>query len=583
MPQLNGFHYAGVSLRFGSKVLLLRNKDRGTWELPGGHVDDTDQTYLAAALRELREETGLEVEGSPAWCLGQNPPGAPGAGMVFGFNIDRGDLPPSPTISAEHTEYGWFDTNHLPEDLQPCCQVPVQRWQMNENDICKLMQDGLLLGPSSYFNQVLFPVRITGTGIALRMGKMQYTFRDPEQYLTPEFVERCNGLNLLWQHAESDLTDQKTSDNQSIGTVVSSFVKNQEVWGVARILDPAVAQRIATGAYSTSPSFITAIESKSEHGGLEFTVEGQVIHLDHLAIVDMGVWDKLGEPSGVATPVTLRPIPLTFLKEYTMSEEKKVEAKHEDNQTRVDDGQHEDRFKKLEDSMASMRDSMTKLCDAMMPKKDAVTEPDLSKDGEEPAPMNEGASFGDEAPLPGDNASMDSETGMTAEALKHALAAKDAVIGSLQKQVDALACSMPKDLSDEDRNELSSAEAKADSVFLALGKSTPHPLMNENHMPYRRRVVKTLQQYSKRFGKVNLAALDAESFNSIEAEVYKDAMAAARSTDDVPAGGLLPVKRRSFGGREIIEYRGSPTAFLKPFSESPKRAKGTPLSIHRMQ
>jgi 8-oxo-dGTP pyrophosphatase MutT (NUDIX family) len=575
MPQLRGFHYAGVSLRFGTKVLLLWNKERESWELPGGTVDDTDPTYLAAALRELGEETSLGAVGAPEWVMGTAPMGTPGAGIVFGFNIDRAkNLPPTPTLSDEHSDYAWFEITNLPEAIHTVCIHPILRWQYNEIDLYKLIQRGILLGPNSYFNQVLFPVRITGTGIAFRLGKMNFTFRNPDDYLNPEFIERCNGLQLLWQHATEELADGNTLARQAIGTTVAPYVKQQEVWGVAKVLNLDAAQTMATGAYSTSPSFITQIDSRATSGGIDFTVEGQPIHLDHLGIVDMGVWDKLGEPSGVDTPITLRPIPLTFLEEYNMPDPvtDPVVEPVADAVTEIQPDANEDRFKKLEDSFATMTDSMTKLCDALLPKPATTTDAavDPAANATDPAPLNEAGGFGDEAPLPGDTAVQDN---LTATALKEALAAKDAVIGALQKQVDTLASSMPRDLSDDDRNELSAAEAKADSVFLALGKTCPHPLMNENHTSYRRRTAKTLQQFSKRFGKVDLGVLDAPSFAAIEGEIYKDAMEAARSPEGTPVGTLIPVKRRSFGGREIIEYRGSPKAFLAPWSEMPKRAK----------
>lgn len=45
------------------RVLLGRHHS-GTWELPGGKVDPTHESVAAAAVRELREETGLVVDES---------------------------------------------------------------------------------------------------------------------------------------------------------------------------------------------------------------------------------------------------------------------------------------------------------------------------------------------------------------------------------------------------------------------------------------------------------------------------------------------------------------------------------------
>jgi 8-oxo-dGTP pyrophosphatase MutT (NUDIX family) len=46
----------------GSSVLLVLHRRLGRWLQPGGHLEPTDADIVAAARREVREETGIEVD-----------------------------------------------------------------------------------------------------------------------------------------------------------------------------------------------------------------------------------------------------------------------------------------------------------------------------------------------------------------------------------------------------------------------------------------------------------------------------------------------------------------------------------------
>lgn len=52
---------AGVLLFYDGKLLLLKSAHRDHWLLPGGKIDQ-NESPVAAAVRELKEELGLELE-----------------------------------------------------------------------------------------------------------------------------------------------------------------------------------------------------------------------------------------------------------------------------------------------------------------------------------------------------------------------------------------------------------------------------------------------------------------------------------------------------------------------------------------
>lgn len=99
------------------RCLLLLRSDDGTWALPGGHVEEGDETPLLAALRELGEETGYEgdVEVERATLDARRAR----SGFVywtFGGHVTERF---SPLLNAEHTDFGWFSTSDLPSPLHP--------------------------------------------------------------------------------------------------------------------------------------------------------------------------------------------------------------------------------------------------------------------------------------------------------------------------------------------------------------------------------------------------------------------------------------------------------------------------------
>ncbi|HET9222969.1 MAG TPA: NUDIX domain-containing protein [Roseiflexaceae bacterium] len=105
-----------IAIIDGSQVLLTRREDFEVWCLPGGAVDD-GESLAAAAIREAREETGLEIELTRLVGIYSRPKGWHSTHLVlFAARVIGGALRPDP---HEVIEAGYFGLNTLPAPLLP--------------------------------------------------------------------------------------------------------------------------------------------------------------------------------------------------------------------------------------------------------------------------------------------------------------------------------------------------------------------------------------------------------------------------------------------------------------------------------
>lgn len=95
------------------RLLLIRHPKLGRWLQPGGHIEPSDESLLAAARREVREETGVE----PLTAL------EPGI-----FDVDVHLIPANPREGA----HAHFDVRYAfvapREELTVSSEVKAARW-----------------------------------------------------------------------------------------------------------------------------------------------------------------------------------------------------------------------------------------------------------------------------------------------------------------------------------------------------------------------------------------------------------------------------------------------------------------------
>lgn len=504
---------AGIAYCAEGKYLLVKRGDGGDypgcWAFPGGHIEQGESSK-EAAIREFQEETGHAV--ADAVLVGGD-----GHFNTFYAAGPRFDV----QMCDESTGAIWTTLDNLPEPMHPgCLAVLVSdaliRQGMNELDIARAMADGRLTSPQQYGNVSLFDMRITGTGVAYRSANEEYTWRNPDDYLNPEFLARCNGLPVIFMHPEKGLLDSTEFSERIVGAVLFPYIRDNEVWGIAKIYDDAAIDLMQNEPMSTSPSVVTSGDAKLVLAdGQECLVEGKPKIVDHLAICKVGVWDKGGEPAGVNS---------NQAGASTMTE---------------------DEIKAKADAEAAEKAELQAKLDS------ALTELET---------MKKAKADEDEAKAKADAEAKEAEEKAKADS-------------AIAEQIKAFEARLPAILSDDDLNAIGAAQAKADSIFSAFGGSAPKPAHNEGPGAYRRRLAAALKVHSATYKDVDLAKADDSLFGIAEAAIYADAVAASSKPVTTSDGSLRMRTSRSASGHTINEWSGDSGAYMKDFAMRPAHAR----------
>ena len=288
----------------------------GAWCLPGGTIED-GETREEAAKREAVEELGFLPEGD-RYELARS---RVVPGVEFTTYCQKIGPKFEPELNGEHTGWAWSPLTDPPEPLHPGVRVALARYGADELGVARMMAAGELTSPQVYENVALFVIRITGTGMAYRTKWDEYVFRDPELYLNADFLARCNGLPVIFEHPKTGMLTSEEFNDRVVGTVFLPYQRGNEIWAVVKIYDRGAIELMSTQRLSTSP----AVQWSNGELGTELTmangskllVEERPVLLDHIAICEAGVWDKGEAPAGV-TAVTVED------GERVMPEEKEV-------------------------------------------------------------------------------------------------------------------------------------------------------------------------------------------------------------------------------------------------------------------
>jgi len=461
--------------------------------------------------------------------------------------------------------------------------------ELTDHEAAEAIRDGELSSPQKYGDFWLFDLRITGTGAAYRDALDEYAVRDCKKWLSDEFVERCNGLQVIFGHPERSGLNHDEYRERSIGAIVLPYVKGDEVWGIAKIFDEDAAKLMQTSHRSTSPgvtppkgSVPIVLES-----GAKVLDEGLPLILDHLAICEAGVWDKDGPPEGVR-------LDALFTRKGTVvteEERKALEKERDDAKARADaaekerdDAKHRaDEFEKADKARKDAEETEKKAIEAAEKEKADSKKRDARKDrhskhdgeimdcsrcdSEEAEEAKEKEREAEERDKK-DKGRKDGAPVENVEANEAAI--KDSkTVKELQTQVQDLQGRLSRaerQPTMEDRNEIAKAFHRADTVYQMLGDHTPQAIPGESPSAYRRRLANGLRKYSEKWKDyVFHDALDASAFELVENSIYNDALAAAKNPVSLDGAGILREVRTTEMGKHVSRFFGDARVAWGPF------------------
>jgi 8-oxo-dGTP pyrophosphatase MutT (NUDIX family) len=572
---------AGIMFVTGDgETLLIRRGNGGdypgTWCVPGGHQNEKDSSLEEAARRECFEETGLKYDGKlevlyddGQFCT------------YIARNVKKEDV----KLNYESTGYDWCNTECPPLPLHPSLDIAFKiASAKTETDVAKLMMEGLIPSPQMYANIMLLAIRITGTGLAYRSSIGENVWRDPSLYLNDEFLQRCNGLMVIMDHPETQVLTSKEFKDRAVGSIMLPYIKGDEVWGIAKIYDQDAVNEICEGEISTSPSVVfdntAGNTTLTTENGDPLLIEGVPFLLDHIAIVtkargSKGVWDKGGDPAGV----------LLTNPEVSDMTEKMIEPKADAQGEKLDAilsalGNLAARVDSMEkdlpaEPLVTAADKKAKKDDDSKHRKDDDEEEEEAKKDDD-AKMKKHRKDDDDDAMCDDDEEDDRKDAEGSNPVVHGKAGEIKPDDEEAKMDDDEEEAAKKD---EEEAMYADAQAKADSVYAAFGKSASRPLVGENLMSYRKRMVRGLQAYSDAYKDVNLTSIkDAKLLAIAEKQIFADALMAAKSPTMYAADQLIEIHEKDRAGRTITKFKGAMEAWLGDFKVPSMRVKSFNLN-----
>jgi hypothetical protein len=163
---------------------------------------------------------------------------------------------------------------------------------LTELEVAKLIAAGELPSPTEFHNSRFYCMRVSGTGVAWRRRNLEFCYRSPTVWLSPEMCQRVAGLPLVEQHPDKNILDGKSFYDSIVGIFIYGFVQGDTLYGIARIIDDRACAVLDGGQWDTSPSVTLDSRVVLKVGYDPLLIEDKPSLLDHVALVQKGVWSR---------------------------------------------------------------------------------------------------------------------------------------------------------------------------------------------------------------------------------------------------------------------------------------------------